>query len=130
MEGWVCRTCGVQQTPTAAAPAVCAICQDERQYVPPQGQRWATLAELAAEGRHIEVRDLEPGLTGIGADPPIGIGQRALLVQTPAGNVLWDCLGFIDETGVTAVGEMGGLQGIAFPHPHFDGVCVAWSHAV
>ena len=129
MEGWVCRTCGVQQTPTAAAPAVCAICQDERQYVPPQGQRWATLAELGAEGRHIEVRDLEPGLTGIGADPPIGIGQRALLVQTPAGNVLWDCLGFIDETGVAAVGERGGLQGIAFSHPHFYGVCVEWSHA-
>jgi len=129
MEGWVCRTCGVQQAPTAVPPAVCAICQDERQYIPPQGQEWATLAELGAEGRHIEIRDLEPGLTGIGADPPIGIGQRALLVQTPAGNILWDCLGFIDEKGVAAVGERGGLRGIAFSHPHFYGVCVEWSHA-
>ncbi|TMD04897.1 MAG: hydrolase [Chloroflexi bacterium] len=129
MEAWVCRTCGVQQAPTAAPPAACAICQDERQYVPPQGQRWATLAELGAEGRHIEVRDLEPGLTGIGGDPPIGIGQRALLVQTPAGNFLWDCLGFIDEKGVAAVKERGGLHGIAFSHPHFYGVCVEWSQA-
>lgn len=129
MEAYVCRTCGVQQAPSANPPAHCAVCDDERQYVPPQGQQWATLAELGAEGRHIEVRDLEPGLTGIGADPPIGIGQRALLVQTPTGNFLWDCVGFIDEKGVAAVGERGGLRGIAFSHPHFYGVCVEWSQA-
>lgn len=129
MEAWVCRTCGVQQAPSATPPASCAICLDERQYIPPQGQQWATLAELVTEGRQIEVRDLEPGLTGIGADPPIGIGQRALLIQTPAGNFLWDCLGFIDERSVAAVGERGGLRGIAFSHPHFYGVCVEWSQA-
>ena len=129
MEGWVCRTCGVQQAPSATAPARCAICNDERQYVPPQGQQWATLAELRAEGRRIEIRDLEQGLTGIGADPPIAIGQRALLIQTPAGNFLWDCLGFIDDQGVAAVAARGGLHGIAFSHPHFYGVCVEWSQA-
>jgi hypothetical protein len=129
MPAWVCRTCGVQQAPTDEPPAQCAICTDERQYVPPQGQRWATLPELQAEGRRLEVRDLEPGLTGIGAEPAIGIGQRALLVQTPAGNFLWDCLGFIDDQGVAAVRERGGLRGIAMSHPHFYGVCVEWSHA-
>jgi len=129
MPAWVCRTCGVQQPPGDRPPTTCAICTDERQYVPPQGQRWATLPELQAEGRRLELRDLEPGLTGIGAEPTIGIGQRALLVQTPAGNVLWDCLGFIDEQGVAAVRERGGLQGIAMSHPHFYGVCVEWSHA-
>jgi glyoxylase-like metal-dependent hydrolase (beta-lactamase superfamily II) len=129
MPAWVCRTCGVQQTDTAAPPAECAICTDERQYVPPHGQRWATLEELQREGRRLEVRDLESGLTGIGAEPTIGIGQRALLVQTPAGNFLWDCLGFIDEAGVAAVRERGGLHGIAMSHPHFYGVCVEWSHA-
>ncbi len=97
--------------------------------MPPQGQRWATLAELRAEGRHIEIRELEPGLTGIGAEPLIGIGQRALLVQTPAGNLLWDCLGFIDDQGVSAVAARGGLHGIAFSHPHFYGACVEWSQA-
>ncbi|HEV3097226.1 MAG TPA: hydrolase [Candidatus Dormibacteraeota bacterium] len=129
MPAWVCRTCGVQQPPTDAPPAHCAICTDERQYVPPQGQRWATLEELRAEGRRLEVRDLEPGLTGIGADPAIGIGQRALLVQTAHGNFLWDCLGFIDDEGVAAVGDRGGLHGIAMSHPHFYGVCVEWSQA-
>ena len=97
--------------------------------MPPQGQRWATLQELQAEGRRAEIRELEPGLTGIGADPAIGIGQRALLVQTAAGNILWDCLGFIDDAGVAAVRDRGGLSGIAMSHPHFYGVCVEWSQA-
>ena len=129
MEAYICRTCGVQQAPSDGPPAHCAICDDERQYVPPGGQRWATLAELRGEGHRIEVRDLEPGLTGIGANPPVGIGQRALLVQTPTGNFLWDCFGFIDAEGVAAVRARGGIYGIAMSHPHFYGVCVEWSHA-
>jgi len=129
MEAHICRTCGVQQAPSERPPTACAICDDERQYIPPAGQQWATLAELRAEGRRIEVRELEPGLTGIGADPQIGIGQRALLVQTPSGNFLWDCLGFIDDVGIAAVRARGGIHGIAMSHPHFYGVCVEWSHA-
>ena len=124
----MCRTCGVQQAPGERAPERCAICEDERQWVPPQGQQWTTLAELR-QGRRCEVRDLEPGLTGLGAEPPVGIGQRALLVQTAAGNLLWDCIGFIDDSGVEAVRARGGLHGIAMSHPHFYGVCVEWSRA-
>ena len=129
MDAYICRTCGVQQASSDGPPAHCAICDDERQYVPPGGQRWATLAELRGEGHRIEVRDLEPGLTGIGANPPVGIGQRALLVQTPSGNFLWDCFGFIDAEGIAAVRARGGIHGIAMSHPHFYGVCVEWSHA-
>ena len=129
MEAYVCRTCGVQHALSDGPPARCAICEDERQYVPPQGQQWATLEELRGEGRRCDLRDLEPGLTGIGAEPAIGIGQRALLVQTPVGNFLWDCLGFIDPAGIEAVRARGGLHGIAMSHPHFYGVCVEWSRA-
>jgi glyoxylase-like metal-dependent hydrolase (beta-lactamase superfamily II) len=119
----------VQQAVSEKPPAGCDICLDERQYVPPEGQRWASLDELKAEGHRIEVRDLEPGLTGIGAEPKVGIGQRALLVQTPSGNFMWDCLGFVDEAGIAAVRERGGLHGLAMSHPHFYGVCVEWSQA-
>jgi len=129
VEAYVCKTCGVQQAPSEGPPAHCAICEDERQYIPPQGQQWATLTELRAQGRRVDVRDLEPGLTGVGADPPVGIGQRALLVQTAAGNVLWDCFGFIDDDGIAAVRDRGGINAIAMSHPHFYGVCVEWSHA-
>jgi hypothetical protein len=129
MEAYICRTCGVQQASSERPPAHCAICDDERQYIPPEGQRWTTLTELREEGHVIEVRDLEPRLTGIGAKPPVGIGQRALLVQTDAGNFLWDSLGFIDDQGIEAVRARGGLHGIAMSHPHFYGVCVEWSKA-
>jgi len=97
------------------------VCADERQWLPPGGQRWTTLAELAAAGHASDVRAVEPGLTGIGADPPVAIGQRSLLVATPAGNILWDPSGFIDEAAVAAVRAAGGLSFVTASHPHFYG---------
>src|SRR5439155_1615590 len=111
------------------ARARCPICEDERQYVRQGGQALTTLDELAAQGNRVELRELEPGLVGVGAQPAVGIGQRALLVRTPGGNFLWDCFGFIDETSVDAIRAMGGIAGIAFSHPHFYGVMVEWSRA-
>jgi hypothetical protein len=58
------------------------VCADERQWVPAGGQRWTTLAELAAAGHRSDIREVEPGLTGIGADPAVAIGQRSLMVRT------------------------------------------------
>lgn len=129
MIAYICATCGVQQSPTDGPPERCDICLDERQYLPTAGQRWTTIEELRAAGHRCEVRELEPGLTGIGADPRVGIGQRALLVQTAQGNFLWDCFGFIDDSGIQAIRERGSLHGIAMSHPHFYGVCVEWSRA-
>src|SRR2546427_11652677 len=76
MPAYDCRTCGVQHASSAQPPPHCPICEDERQYVPPQGQRWATLEELRAEGRRTDVRDLAPGITGIGAVAPIRLRHR------------------------------------------------------
>src|SRR5947209_3959736 len=90
----ICRTCGVQY---GAERADCPICLDERQYVGWDGQQWTTLARLAGEGRRGLVRDEGPGVTGIGADPPTAIGQRALLVRAPGGNVLFDMITYIDD---------------------------------
>ena len=126
---YICVTCGVQQAPSTSTPARCPICEDERQYVRQGGQAWTTLAELAAQRHRIELREIEPGLTGVGAQPAVGIGQRALLVRTPAGNFLWDCFGFIDDASVAAIRAMGGIAGIAMSHPHFYGVMVEWSQA-
>jgi hypothetical protein len=129
MPAFICATCGVQHAPSEVAPSRCQICADERQYVPPGGQRWTTVEELHDSGQRIVIRDLEPGLTGIGAEPKVGIGQRSLLLQTAGGNLLWDCFGYIDEPSVAAVRGRGGLGAIAMSHPHFYGVCVEWSHA-
>jgi glyoxylase-like metal-dependent hydrolase (beta-lactamase superfamily II) len=103
------------------------VCADERQWLPPGGQRWTTLAELAAAGHASDVRAVEPGLTGIGADPPVAIGQRSLLVRTAEGNLLWDPSGFIDAAAVAAVREAGGLRFVTASHPHFYGAIDEWA---
>ncbi len=71
----------------------------------------------------------EPSLLGIGIEPSFGIGQRALLVQATAGNVLWDCIPLLDDELRAAVSERGGLSAIAISHPHFYGSMVEWSQA-
>ena len=129
MPAYICKTCGVQYAPSERPPERCPICEDERQYVGWQGQQWITMEELIAEGRRNELREEEPGLTSIGTEPPFAIGQRALLVQTSAGNVLWDCLSFLDDATVEAVKRLGGLQAIAISHPHFYASNIAWSAA-
>ena len=126
---FVCTTCGVQFAPSDSPPPGCPICEDERQYVGWQGQQWTTLDEMRAGGFRNVFEELEPGLTAVRTEPKFGIGQQALLVQTPGGNFLWDCLTFVDDATIQALRERGGLSGIAISHPHFYGACVDWSAA-
>ncbi len=126
---WICRTCGNQSAMAEEPPESCIICQDERQYIGPEGQRWATLGQLAMEDLHSDVREVEPGLLGIGVRPGFAINQRALVVSTDAGQVLWDVPGYIDDDAITAVRDRGDLIAITASHPHFYGVAVEWSHA-
>jgi bifunctional non-homologous end joining protein LigD len=124
----VARVQAMHEAESADPPAHCAICDDERQYVGPDGQRWTTLDEM--RGRfHNTLVELEPGLVRIVTEPEFAIGQYAFLVCTPFGNVLWDCLSHLDEETVTAVRSLGGIDAIAISHPHFYASCVEWSHA-
>src|ERR1700749_2920589 len=124
---WVCETCGVEH---AEASGVCVICADERQWVPAEGQRWATLEELSQAGRRVHVTALEPDLFGITVEPKVGIGQQAHLVCTPVGNLLWDPVGYLDDAAVERVRELGEVTAIAASHPHMFGVQVEWSRAL
>ncbi len=128
MPWWICATCGVEYPDSPQPPERCPICSDERQYVRPTGQRWTTLADLEARGHRGSVAEVEPGLLGIEIEPSVGIGQRALLVQTPGGNLLWDSTGYVDDDLVGAVSAAGGVAAIASSHPHMFGVQVEWSH--
>jgi glyoxylase-like metal-dependent hydrolase (beta-lactamase superfamily II) len=125
---WICKTCGTQFGASETAPERCPICEDERQYVGINGQEWTTLAALQ-KTHHTELRALERDLTGIGASPSFAIGQRALLVQTGQGNVLWDCISLIDGAARTLVSALGGLAGVAISHPHYYSSMVEWAHA-
>lgn len=129
MTVWICATCANHYPDRDVPPPGCVICSDERQWVPSAGQRWTTAAELAEAGHHGDVREVEPGLLGVGVDPPVAIGQRALVIQTAEGNLLWDPPGFLDERAVAAVRDAGGLRAVTASHPHFYGSIVEWSHA-
>jgi glyoxylase-like metal-dependent hydrolase (beta-lactamase superfamily II) len=74
-------------------------------------------------------KELEPNLLGLGVEPHFAIGQRALLVQTAEGNILWDCLSLIDEPVVAALRQFGGIRALAISHPHYYGAMVSWSEA-
>jgi hypothetical protein len=128
MDAYICTACGMQYAPSERPPAECAVCQDERQFVPVTGQGWTTLAALAA-GRSNAFREHEPGIIGIGTVPQFAIGQRALLICTAHGNVLWDCISLIDAASVTLIKALGGLKAIAISHPHFYTTLVEWSRA-
>lgn len=127
MERWICTACGTQFTEAEQPPDVCPICNDDRQPPNINEEQWTTLARLTAEPRTVRVEAVEPGLVGIGAEPGFGIGQRPLLVRTPAGNVLWDCMAYLDDAVEQAVRDHGGLTAIAISHPHFHATMVEWA---
>jgi len=128
MENYICMTCGVQYAETETPPEHCIICEDERQYIGHQGQRWTTLPEMR-KTYHNRIEEVDPNLTGIGTVPGFAIGPRALLVQTPQGNVLWDCTSLLDDATLEAIQARGGIRAIAVSHPHLVGSLVDLSHA-
>ncbi|HEU5018503.1 MAG TPA: MBL fold metallo-hydrolase [Pseudolabrys sp.] len=125
---FICTACGTQYAESEEPPPQCRICEEERQYVPPRGQTWTTLPALA-QSHFNSYREHEPGVVGIGSQPQFAIGQRAILVRTPGGNVLWDCISLLDAATVTLIKGLGGLQAIAISHPHFYTTMVEWAHA-
>jgi hypothetical protein len=128
MAAFICTACGTQYPVAEQPPKQCVICEEERQYVPAGGQGWTTLERLKVDRRN-SFRQYEPGVTGIGTDPGFAIGQRAILLQTPNGNVLWDCVAFLDEATISIIKGLGGLKAIAISHPHFYTTNGEWSRA-
>lgn len=128
MPNFICTTCGTQYSEGEQPPSECAICQDDRQYLKVTGQQWTTLDRLRLTHRN-SIRFEEPGLTGIGVEPHFAIGQRALLVRATGGNVLWDCVPFVDPALVEMVKALGGASAIAISHPHYYTAMVEWGRA-
>jgi hypothetical protein len=127
MPSWTCEQCGARFPDSAEPPAECLICAEERQFVNWKGQTWIAREDLAKRYKLVWRDDL--GLLGIGVEPSLGIGQRALLVREPDGCVMWDCIPLITPEAVEHVRSLGGLKAIAVSHPHFYGACADWSDA-
>jgi hypothetical protein len=128
VENYICITCGTQYPASAAAPAHCPICEDDRQYINHNGQQWSTLPELRQDHTNTFL-EVDSGITAIRTAPIVAIGQHAQLIQTPAGNVLWDCFSFLDDATVEEVRRRGGIAAIAISHPHFYSSMIEWSRA-
>jgi glyoxylase-like metal-dependent hydrolase (beta-lactamase superfamily II) len=125
---WVCCACGTQYPPSEEPPAECPICEDPRQYVPHDaGQRWVAWNEFLS-GHKAVVRE-DNDILGIGCEPSFAIGQRALLVKSAAGNVLWDCITYLDDELAESVSGEGGIAAIAISHPHYYSAMVEWARA-
>jgi hypothetical protein len=124
----ICVTCGTQFADTAKPPPECRICNEERQYVGLDGQQWTTLEDLQ-QTHQTKVVGEEALLTSLSIEPHFGIGQRAFLIQSPEGNVLWDCISLLDDSTIRHIQDLGGLKAIAISHPHYYTTMVEWSRA-
>ncbi|KIO78285.1 beta-lactamase [Pedobacter lusitanus] len=125
---FLCSTCGVEYAPAPTPPQHCKICEDERQYVNPKGQSWTTLTQVNKSYKNI-IEKVAPEIYAIYSTPSFAIGQRAHLLITPQGNILWDCIANLDETTIDLIGKIGGIDAIAISHPHYYSTVEKWSKA-
>src|SRR5580704_15916369 len=89
----ICTQCGTEYPGSSKG---CPICEDPRQFVGWNGQEWTTLSAMAGKYENNFEQD-EERVVSIRTEPKFGIGQRAQVIQTPNGNVLWECVSLLDE---------------------------------
>jgi hypothetical protein len=113
----VCATCGTHFNADYKNP-LCQVCSDDRQYIPDGGQLW-TSHDAMLRNFGVRILKLTDKLFELQIKPTFGIGQRALLVLSPQGNVLWDCIPLLNDATIEFIRSKGGLKAIAFSHPHY-----------
>ncbi|KAJ5037370.1 uncharacterized protein L3040_007546 [Drepanopeziza brunnea f. sp. 'multigermtubi'] len=128
----ICTACGTQfDEESRSLLARCRICDDPRQFVPPTGQAFTTMAALRAgpyKNRWTTFDDdPDENFWQIWTEPHLAIGQRAILVRTPQGNILWDCIAFLDSPTIDFINELGGLAAIVISHPHYYTTHLEWA---
>ena len=126
---FICTQCGTQFPDSSSPPSRCPISEDEREFLGPKGQEWTTLDELRRKGFRNEITLEELNLMSIITRPEFAIGQQAYLVKTEEGNLLWDCIPFLDEETIRTIRRHGGIRAVAISHPHFYSTMNEWSAA-
>ncbi|KAF3051562.1 hypothetical protein E8E11_010085 [Didymella keratinophila] len=143
----ICEVCGTQyDVPLSSPPKECRICLDPRQYVPAHGQTWTSL-NVSQDTQKNEFKtdehdprihyittapltpaELPPGLSdSTTTRKQLGIGERAILLQTEHGNVLWDLIAFLNQDTIDFINGKGGLKAIVISHPHFYTTHLEWA---
>ncbi len=125
---FICKACGTSFPEGPEPPDRCPVCEEERQFVPASGQAWVTREALAKGHRNAWLWH-EPGLMSVQTVPAFAINQRAFLLLTPHGNVLWDCIALLDRATEALVRGLGGVAAIAVSHPHYYTAMQDWAAA-
>ncbi|MCJ1391704.1 hypothetical protein MMC18_004569 [Xylographa bjoerkii] len=73
--------------------------------------------------------EIDHRVQSVWTEPKFGIGERAVLLQTEHGNVLWDLITYLDETTISKIKSLGGLKAIVISHPHYYTTYVEWAQA-
>ncbi|EME79468.1 uncharacterized protein MYCFIDRAFT_35041 [Pseudocercospora fijiensis CIRAD86] len=127
----ICVACGTQfDIPASSPPKGCRICDDPRQFIPPTGQTWTNLSAMRHGKTYhnvIQPEKFDPRMTSIFTSPKFAIGQRCILLETPGGNVLWDCITYLDQETVDFITSKGGLHAIVISHPHYYTTHLDWA---
>jgi hypothetical protein len=124
----LCKACGTSYGDSQRPVERCKICEDERQFVPVSGQAWIGFDELIRSHTNKWLQHT-PQLFSLKTVPSFAINQRAFLIRTPAGNVLWDCIANLDPATRTLIHALGGLRAIAISHPHYYTTMQDWAEA-
>jgi len=122
----ICNACGTQYSLNSTELTMCAICEDDRQYIPEEGQTWTHLDELP-NNYNVVTKKINDSLYELKMVPSFSIGQRALLVLCRSGNILWDCISLINTSTISFINSKGGLSAIAFSHPHYYTTMNEWA---
>lgn len=69
----------------------------------------------------------EERIWSISTEPKFAIGQRCILIQTNHGNVLWDCITYLDSETIDFINGKGGLKAIIISHPHYYTTHLDWA---
>lgn len=131
----ICTACGTQFPPARQSRTTCFICDDPRQFTPPSGQSFTNLSTLASHSSENPYKNVftqyqhDDRITFIYTVPKFGIGQRCVLIKTPVGNLLWDCITFLDMATIRQVNELGGIKAIVISHPHYYSTNILWARA-
>ena len=76
----ICRNCGVENRGAPdPEPGSCEICNDDRQYLDPNGQKW--IYREALTDFTIQATELEPDAYALKTEPVIGIGHTSYPVS-------------------------------------------------
>lgn len=122
----ICTACGTAYPSGFPMPQQCPICSDDRQYIPESGQEWTGLSTLETNFTILFTK-INDRLYDLRMSPSFAIGQRAFLILSESGNILWDCIPLINEEAIAFIRSKGGLKAIAFSHPHYYSTMNEWA---